>query len=211
MKAWKKALNYVLEHGDEVLDEKGRRSKEVEGLCVRINQPEADASKPVDVLAGFEKWVYPSAEEIQAFTLSKKSRTACDMSYGDSIFNYRGRVNQIDDFVIPLLKKDLRSRRAVVVLWDPEEKTSSGRSIFFGLITVHFKVIGKRLHASCFVRSNDIFFGWPGNICQLSTLQSYINEKLGLRNGPITVFSAVAQVFDEQEEDARRIINNEKI
>ncbi len=210
MEAWKKALKYALEEGRIVTDENSRKSKEVEGLCIRVENPEEDANKPVEALTGFDKWMYPSSDEIQAFTLSRKNLIACDVSYGDSIFNYRGKINQVDDFVIPLLKKNPESRRAVVVLWDPEEKTKAERSLFFGLITVYFRVIGRRLHATCFVRSNDLFFGWPGNICQLNTLQAYINERLGFRNGPITVFSAIAQVFEDQEEDAKNIIKDER-
>jgi len=48
-----------------------------------------------------------------------------------------------------------------------------------------FNLRDDKLHATAVIRSNNMFFGWPGNILQTRTLQDYICKKLGCQPGRI--------------------------
>jgi len=203
---WKDALNYIKEFGDKLKDNNNRNSIEVLNLKLQIKEAFVDIAKPIETLNKFKTWMYPTMEEISSIMLGKKLSPAYSYSYGSTIFNYDEKINQIDEFVVPLLKKDKTSRRAVVTLWDPHKDSNVNRNLMPGLILVDFKVRDNKLHLTSFVRSNDIFFGWPANIYQLYLLQNYVRDKLNLEPGDLTTFSTSAHIFEDQIEHIEKVL-----
>ena len=74
------------------------------------------------------------------------------------------------------------------------------------MMVLHFKACGRQLHASAFIRSNEVFIGWPANVFQLVTLQRYLGERLGLEPGEIVFHNGSAHIFKDNLADIRAIV-----
>jgi thymidylate synthase len=206
MEVWRATLQYIMSEGVEFLDSNGRITKEVQNLKVEIQNPEQDIEEPVNMLRRSEEWVYPSSEEIANIITNKKLSPAYTYSYGPRIFNFNSVINQMDDYMIPLLKFDRKSRRAFVAIWNPIEDSSTFNKLVPGIIGVHFRNIGDKLTATAIVRSNDFFFGWPANSFQLYTLMVYASQKLEVPTGSLTTFSISAHIFQDEYSYIKRVL-----
>jgi thymidylate synthase len=209
IEAWKSGLSYILKKGKDFVDENKRTCREVLNFVIEVEYPEKNITKPVESLYRFKKWVYPSIEELAEVIMSRKTVHTYAFSYGPRLFNFKGKINQIDDFLIPLFKKDNFSRRGIVTIWDPEEDSKVHKREIPALISIDFKMRNKKLNATAVVRSNDLFFGWPANIYQIFVLQEYIAKKLGCKIGSLTTFSNSAHIFKDQFEDIRKIVGEQ--
>jgi thymidylate synthase len=140
--AWKKALKYILEEGTDFTDTDNRQCREVLNLMVNIEQPEKDHDKLIDMMKQFE-WIYPTSEELSSIILNKEDLAIYEYSYGPRIFNFAGKKDQINDYVIPLLKNDPNSRRAVISLFNPSTDSDVLNKNVPSLMFIHFKKIGR--------------------------------------------------------------------
>ncbi len=206
--AWKSSLKYIFESGEDFTDENNRVCREVLNLVIEVNNPGEDITVAVDVLNSFKKWVYPPLDEIGDLILSRKLSPTYSYSYGPRLFNFQNTINQIDNFIIPLLKRNSFSRRGIVLVWNPIQDSNIYKRDVPGLISIYFKIRKKMLNATIVVRSNDIFFGWPANLYQVFVLQDYIAKKLGCKIGSLTTFSNSAHIFKDQFEDIQKVISD---
>ena len=205
--AWKSSLKYIFESGEDFTDENNRVCREVLNLVIKVNNPGENITIAIDVLNNFKKWVYPPLDEIGDLILSRKLSPTYSYSYGPRLFNFQNTINQIDNFIIPLLKRNSFSRRGIVLVWSPIQDSNIYRRDVPGLISIYFKIRKKSLNATIVVRSNDIFFGWPANLYQVFVLQDYIAKKLGCKIGSLTTFSNSAHIFKDQFEDIQKVIS----
>lgn len=203
-KAWKKVLKHVLDDGVEFIDRRKRLCKEVLNIKITL-QNTADVTRPLEILNSFEKWVYPSLDELKSGILNKKEVPGYYYNYGARAFNYNG-INQVDDYLIPLLKKDHNSKRAIIVFYGPEKDTLPLRKETPGMVMMNFNIRKGKLHTTIIIRSNDLFYGWPANIVQTYYLAEYISKELNVPLGEITTLSISAHIFEDQFEDIRKIL-----
>lgn len=204
---WKLILRYIYENGSDFEDENKRLCREVINLSATIEEPQNDITKPIETLNSFGKWVYPSLEEIENIIISKKS-SPYKYSYGPRLFSFYEKINQIDNFIIPLLKQTPSSRRAIAVIWNPIIDSKIYRRDIPGMVSLDFKLRKNRLNITSLIRSNDTFFGWPANIYQIYILQKYIAKKLNVKTGSLTTFSTSAHIFSNQFEYIEKIISH---
>ena len=205
MEAWKKSLRYIMDNGVDFKDKDERQCHEALNLIVTIEQPDHDYDKPIDVMKGNE-WIYPSTEELSAIIFNKENLAIYEFSYGPRIFNFLGRKDQINDYVIPLLKNDPNSRRAVISLLNPQTDSYALNKNMPSLIAIYFKIRDGRLDCTCTIRSNDFFIGWPGNIYQIYLLQKYVADKLNIKTGALSTISYSAHIFHEHFENINKIL-----
>jgi len=203
-KAWKKVLRHILDNGIEFIDRENRLCKECMNITLTVESIE-NIDKPIEMLNSFNKWVYPPLEELKNLMLSKKESSGYYYKYGSRTFNYDG-INQIDDFIIPLLKKDPNTRRAIVVFYNPNKDSSPEKKETPGMVLVNFNIRDKKLHATTVIRSNDLFYGWPGNIVQTYFLADYVSKELNIPIGTLNTTSISAHIFEDQFEDIRKIL-----
>ncbi|GIU69487.1 MAG: thymidylate synthase [Candidatus Woesearchaeota archaeon] len=196
--AWIKSLKYILDNGTDFIDRDKRNCREILNLVIIIDNPEEDYEKPIDEMQNFD-WIYPSKEELESIMLHKENMSGYDYSYGPRIFNFRG-VDQINNFIIPLLKSDPTSRRAVISLFDPSTDSNVMSKNIPSLLYIYFKIKNEKLDLTCSIRSNDLFIGWPGNIYQIVLLQRYVSHLLGIKTGSLTTISGSAHIFHEHFE-----------
>jgi thymidylate synthase (methanogen type) len=205
VEAWKKSLKHIVDEGSDFIDTDNRQCREVLNLVVNIEQPEKDYDKIIDVMKQFE-WIYPTGEELSTIMFNKEDLAIYEFSYGPRIFNFLEKKDQINNFVIPLLKNDPNSRRAVISLFNPYTDSDVLNKNVPSLMFIHFKIKDHRLNCTCFIRSNDFFIGWPGNIYQIYLLQKYVADKLNIKTGILTTISCSAHVFHEHFEHVDRVI-----
>ncbi|MBI2630194.1 hypothetical protein HYW76_03755 [Candidatus Pacearchaeota archaeon] len=202
--AWKKALRHVFENGKDFVDRDGRNCRELINLNITIKDI-STISKPVEIINSFKKWIYPPIEELEGFMLSKKEISGYYYNYGARAFNFQG-INQIDNFVIPLLKKDKTSRRATITFYNPANDSFLFKKDVPGMIMLNFNIKDNRLNVITVVRSNDLFFGWPANLYQTFVLQNYVAKQLNCEIGSITTNSISAHIFEDQFDYIKKII-----
>jgi len=203
-KAWKKMLKEVMEHGTEFIDRKGRLCKEVLNIITTIETPD-NVTKPIEILSSLKKWVYPSLEELKTFMLEKEDIPGYYYHYGSRAFNYNG-IDQVNDYLIPLLKKEPSSKRGIVVFYGPEKDTLPLKKETPGMVMMNFNIRNKKLHVTAIIRSNDLFYGWPGNIVQTYFLADYVSKELNVPLGELTTLSISAHIFEDQFEDIKKVI-----
>lgn len=195
--AWNSALKFVFQKGKDFKDNDGRICREVLNLQITIKNPQKDIDKPIQQMRGFEKWVYPSKEELTSIILNKNYSMGHDYSYGPRIFGMEGKIDQITDFVIPILKNDKDSRKAGISLYNKDVDSKIENSNIPSLIYLHFKIRNNKLRCTSIVRSCDLFIGWPANIYQIFCLQEFVAERLDIKPGALTTFCCSAHVFNE--------------
>jgi thymidylate synthase len=207
LEAWKATLKHIIDEGIEFSDHDQRKCKEELNVMIKINHPEQDITKPIEVMRSLKKWVYPELDELEDIFFKKEASSFYYYTYGARIFNYANVKNQVDDFIIPLLKKDPNSRRAVVVLYSPVADSRVNKKETPSLISIFIKIIEKKLTLTIVIRSNDMFIGWPANIYQVYLLQKYVGEKLGIETGSITTISHSAHIFTEYDEEIKAALS----
>ena len=125
-------------------------------------------------------------------------------------FNFSNKINQIDEFVVKLLKSDPNSRRAVLTIWDPIEDSKIYKKEIPSILSMQFNIRNGKLHMTEFIRSNDLFFGLPANTYQLLVLMEYVKKKIDVCTGPITIFSTSAHIFHDQFKDIKKVLGRFK-
>lgn len=203
---WKNVLNELMRNGNLFRDYTNREGKELLNVKLEIENT-SDVLKPIEILQGINEWVYPSPEEIKDIILTKVHNPYYEYDYGPRIFNFQDKLNQIDDFVLPLLRNDPNSRRAIVILWDSIKDSNLANKEVPGLILVNFRIYNNKLNISAVIRSNEMFVGWPTNVYQLFVLQEYVADKLNMEKGKITTFSNSAHIYLDQIEEIKKVIN----
>lgn len=207
MECWKEALKLILDKGVDFKDENNRICREILNLKIVVKKPFFETSKPIKMLFGFNEWKYPHLDEISKTILTDKLESGYSYSYGVRIFNFQGKINQLNDFIIPLLKNTPNSRRAVISLWDPIADSSLSNRENPGLMLIDFKMRREKLNLTAIIRSNDVFFGWPANFYQLFVLQDYVKKALNCDFGNITIFSTSAHIFEDQFKFIEKILS----
>jgi thymidylate synthase len=208
LELWKSAIKYIKENGEDFTERSGRVCREVLRLEINLTGF-SDILAPIETMSNSKKWIYPKLQEIEGIMLEGTLSRSYIYSYGERIFSYFDGLNKIDqigDYVIPLLQKDPLSRRAVVNLWNPAKDARIDRKVVPGMICLDFKIRNGKLHLSTVVRSNDVFIGWPANIYQLFILGKFISEKLKVELGSISTFSMSAHIFNENLPEIDQII-----
>lgn len=204
--AWKNAMRYVMQEGKDFKDKDGRICREVMNMKIEILNPVNDITSPVEKVSNSKDWVYPRLDEIANVTLTRKYSPGHIYIYGQRIFDYDKTINQIDKFVVPLLNKDQKTRRAVVSLWNPKIDSNIFNKEVPSLITLGFNIVNNKINITAIIRSNNLFFGFPANIYQIFLLQEYVCQRISLDIGTITVFMMSAHIFDDKFDKVRDVI-----
>ncbi|MFH1551293.1 MAG: thymidylate synthase [bacterium] len=124
-------------------------------------------------------------------------------TYGERLRGYNG-INQVDEAIIPYLKKYPTDRMAVAITFDltNDHKSSSSPC----LCLVQATTLDNKVNLTAYFRSHDLFSGWILNAFGLRHLQKYIAGKLKLKMGTLTIFSNCAHIYDNQWKTVEKIV-----
>lgn len=206
----------VLEHGADVLV-RGSATRELIGRITTLERPlERYLFLPKrhnDVFAQFAEtmWVLAGRDDIS--WLSRYLPRAPNYSddgqtwhgaYGPRLRRWAGHVDQLDK-VRALLSEDRTSRRAVMVLFDPERDFANSNDIPCNNWLSWIARDGE-LHLSVAIRSNDAMWGFSGaNAFEWSILQELMAHWLGLKVGSVKYFAASFHLYDIHFSRAKQI------
>jgi len=200
---WRDAIATILKSGSQYKDTDKRTCVEVLGMMLTVTDPHS-VQEPITRLAHADRWIYPELSEISSVMLSK-SGVGYAYSYGKRLFAHSSGQNQIDNYVIPLLKTDQNSRRAVAILFDVATDSNTQSKQAPGLLTLDFKIREGKLHVHGFIRSLDVFIGLPANIFQLQVIGEYVAQRVHFPLGTLTLTASSAHVFLENKADMQKI------
>ena len=153
--AWKKAMRYIIEKGQALQTISKRDYHEFGNLIVAVEHAEEDIDEIFMELTKLPI-SYPTTEELKRFILNKTPIPGFSYTYGRRIFQYGFQgINQIDDFIIPLLDENPLSKRAVISLWEPAKDAKPYKKDTPSFIFMQFKIRQGRLEVSTVTRSLD--------------------------------------------------------
>lgn len=202
--AWIEALMLVRTQGRRFVDERGNPCVELLNVSVRIEDA-STTREPLEIMQKRKTWHYPSAEDLERM-ITEPRRGSFAYTYGNRIHAYRGGVDQLNEYVIPLLRTTPWSRRAVMSIWDPEDDADPTERTVPGHIAIDFKLREGTIHATSMMRSADLFFGFPANVFQISVLLEHTCRALRSRPGTITVLCTSAHLFEYQYTDIDELL-----
>lgn len=210
MEAWQEAIRRILTEGRVYIDDDKRECKELVNLKVTIERP-STAGEGVRAMRASRRRIYPSEEELADIMLHKEASPIYDYLYGQRIFDYSQSLNQVDEYIIPLLRQRPNSRRAVVCLLNPLRDLKLEAKNVLGLTLIHFRVIEKRLCVTAVIRTSGFFTGWPANVYQVAKLQEYVAHALALPQGSITTLSLSAHLYTESVEEIEEVLGKDAV
>lgn len=106
-------------------------------------------------------------------------------------------VDQIRN-VVNELRRDYKTRRAVISMWDPRQDMDPTLLDVPCNTTVYFDLRGGKLNMTVCCRSNDMFWGCYGaNVVHFSILQEYVAGFLGAPMGVYRQFSNNFHIYTE--------------
>jgi thymidylate synthase len=202
--AWIDAIKKIREEGETIKGE--REIVEVPNMIITVKNPNKDITRPVEILRGLKNIVYPELNELEDVIFRKEASKTQSYTYGARIFNYSNTKDQVEEFIIPLLKKDPSTKRAIIVLYQPLHDSKISSQERPCLISIHFRMNRGRLNVSAVLRSNEMLMGWPANIYQISLLQKRITDEVGAETGTITTISHSAHIYKDYEEQLDEVL-----
>jgi thymidylate synthase (methanogen type) len=205
--AWKKALKEILLNGVDFQDDDGRVCREEFSLKIEVLDTQDKVYKPIQKLRKFDKWYYPNLQELKQTILSKQAKTGFTYSYGQRFFSFKNQLNQIDNFIIPLLRKKPTSRRATAVIYDPLTDSKESNKEIPSFLSLSFLIRENKLNLFATIRSCEMFFGWPANIYQISVIQDYVAKILNVKPGIVSFAIISAHIFLDQEDEILEVID----
>lgn len=205
-KAWHEAIKHILETGTTYLDGDNRRCTETRNMSITVEEPRDGVDGPYQELRDHDEWVYPSKKQLLDVVFNDTGNNSLDYTYGARLLKFDNALNQITQYVIPLLKERPKTRRAVAQVYDPRRDSSQRRTSTPGIIYVHFVRRNNALHCNCMLRSNDVFFGYPANIIQIHHIHQWVADKLKTGQGSITTVSNSAHVFHDAYQDIQNVL-----
>lgn len=118
-------------------------------------------------------------------------------------------VDQLAECV-KILKEDLPSRRAVIVIFDPALDFVQSKDIPCNN-WLHFLVRDGKLNLTVGIRSNDAIWGFSGiNVFEWSVLQQMVAHWIGVEVGTMAYTASSFHLYDYHYEKAEKMVANAK-
>jgi len=118
------------------------------------------------------------------------------------------RIDQVQD-IIDYLKQDIYRASAVAMTWivdfELTRRLKNKDKNSPCVVLVHARYQDGKLHFTAYIRSNDMFRGWPLNAFGLRKLQQIIAQGLEVEMGCLTTISGSAHIYEDCWEDAKKI------
>lgn len=195
---WLQILKKILKFGTENPTWYGGNVKELFNIAAVIT--EEDPQNPE-----MFPFMQVNKEDIEKYSTAIMSGKKGDevYTYGERLWNYKG-INQVEDVIIPYLKKYPTDRAAIAMMFDLTNDHKAERAPC--MTQVQATALGDELNLTAYFRSHAIFSGWVLNAFGLRTLQKHIANKLSKKIGTLTIFSNCAHIYDNEWQTAEGVV-----
>lgn len=196
--AWLRILKLILKFGAVNKSWYGNEVREIFNVASVISDEDP-----------FRPEMFPflqiSKQDIEKYqsSIMKGDRGDEIYSYGERLWSYKG-INQVEDVMIPYLKKHPNDRAALAVIFDMTADHKASRSPCMCLVQA--TTLKDKLNLTAYFRSHAIFSGWVLNAFGLRRVQYYLAEKLSKKPGLLTIFSNCAHIYDNELPAAKKIV-----
>lgn len=188
--AWHRGLNLIWRNGQEIIDERGTKIREILSLQVVVENPY------VEMIPKEYSWNEERLEEY-ALQLLSADNPGFEYTYGERLRGWSvgsgQRVDQIEQ-AIRRLKASPSTRRATAVTWIPP--IDEIKDEVPCMIVDDFKLRDGCLNLSVFFRSHDFAGAYPANLYGLARVLEQVAKEVGARPGSISTTSASAHVYE---------------
>ena len=188
--AWHRGLNLIWRNGQEIIDERGTKIREILSLQVVVENPY------VEMIPKEYSWNEERLEEY-ALQLLSADNPGFEYTYGERLRGWSvgsgQRVDQIEQ-AIRRLKASPSTRRATAVTWIPP--IDEIKDEVPCMIVDDFKLRDGCLNLSVFFRSHDFAGAYPANLYGLARVLEQVAKEIGARPGSISTTSASAHVYE---------------
>lgn len=193
-KVWPRMVKKVMKEGQEVLDERGSKTKELLNVVWTVTNPEA-LEIPKECV--FKK---PMMDKYKNQFLNPDLEGFV-YQYGHRFRTYFG-IDQVNNS-IKRLKECKNSRRATMVTLDPKEDAL--KEDIPCCIVVDFKIRNDKLYTTAVFRSNDLFGASVPNFFALYELSKYVSKKINIDIAEITVQSISMHIYEVNWQEAKKL------
>ena len=207
--AWDFWYNLLSEQNDSILSRDGDVIGEVINAITVINNPinnilKSDVRKlSMKYAVGELLWYMsanPKLKEIQKYTRGwdrmSDDGVNVNSNYGYCIKEKYG-FDQLD-YIINELRKNPQSRRAVIHIKEPSNKESNDVNC---TVCLQFFVRNEKLYMTTYMRSNDMWFGFPYDVFQFTSLQILLSMILELELGTYTHVAGSLHLYKRDVKD----------
>jgi thymidylate synthase len=188
--AWHRGLNLIWRNGQEIVDERGTKIREILSLQVVVENPY------VEMIPKEYSWNEERLEEY-ALQLLSADNPGFEYTYGERLRGWSvgsgQKVDQIEQ-AISRLKASPSTRRATAVTWIPP--VDEIKDEVPCMIVDDFKLRDGCLNLSVFFRSHDFAGAYPANLYGLARVLEQVAKEVGARPGSISTTSASAHVYE---------------
>ena len=188
--AWHRGLNLIWRNGQEIIDERGTKIREILSLQAVVENPY------VEMIPKEYSWNEERLEEY-ALQLLSADNPGFEYTYGERLRGWSvgsgQRVDQIEQ-AIRRLKASPSTRRATAVTWIPP--IDEIKDEVPCMIVDDFKLRDGCLNLSVFFRSHDFAGAYPANLYGLARVLEQVAKEVGARPGSISTTSASAHVYE---------------
>lgn len=211
-------LREVVEAGEEITV-RGDKTRELLAQTIGIDQPRERCllvtGRNNNVFASIAEsmWVIAGRNDIDYLSgYLKRARKYSDDgetwrgAYGPRLRNWNG-TDQLAQ-VLAILRADAASRRAVVMIFDPDRDFVKSPDIPCNN-WLHFIARNGKLHLHVAARSTDIWWGFSGiNIFEWTLLLEVMACWLGLEIGRLTFFTSSLHLYERHFEKATVVLDS---
>jgi hypothetical protein len=213
------ALSRVLEVGHRVDDERPFFEVLSQTLCQRDPRrrvfcvpgssfnPAVAVARWVWHLAGSSDLSAITFYEPRAARFSDDGTTLSGSNYGARMFGGNGGPNQVEG-IVSRLRTQPASRRAMAVIWQPEDAIRQSQDIPCALAMACYVRNGQLL-TTVSMRSNNALRLLPYNLFEFGMLAELVAAELKLSLGPYRHVANSLHVFEEEVEAAQRLASTE--
>jgi thymidylate synthase len=187
--AWRRGINLIWRQGQEIIDQRGTRIKELLSLQIVVENPY------FDMIPSEYSWNQERLDDYARQLLSSQN-PGFEYTYGNRLRAWNFCCDPLDQInsIIDHLKESPSTRRATAVTWIPP--LDSIKSEVPCMIVDDFKIRDDRLNLSVFFRSHDFAGAYPANLYGLARLLEYVSNAVRVSPGSISTLSSSAHIYD---------------
>ena len=195
---WLQIIKKILKFGVENPTWYGGNVKELFNIAAVVTEED-----PMD--PKMFPFMQVSKEDIEKYSANIMNGKKGDevYTYGERLWDYKG-INQVEDVIIPYLKKYPTDRAAIAMMFDLANDHKAERAPC--MTQVQATALGDELNLTAYFRSHAIFSGWVLNAFGLRTLQKHIADKLSKKMGTLTIFSNCSHIYDNEWQTAEGLV-----
>lgn len=212
---WLKVLNEIYNYGaiTKMKSTDSTKVREAVNLIAIVSKENPDKPKMESYFRFTEEYLKSYYGEI----CTDKLPEGMIYTYGSRLRAWQGKdegkdmekIDQIQD-IIEYLKKDIFRKSALAQTWVVEDELTrrylNKDKNSPCIILIQPNIQNGALHLTVYIRSNDMFRGWPLNAFGLRKLQKILCEGLGVDMGDLVTISCSAHIYQENWEETKEIL-----